>query len=155
MALEVAPLAQPARRRAQAARHVHPRANAVTGSQRLWFDAAMRRALKIAISLIFPLTLGACGAREARPVAEQSQMDDLLSCAHLQGELAANQARSLQLKQEADRRGIDNLGMIALTGVAGLMFLDDGRAQQAEEQALQRRSERLRGLAAARGCTSP
>lgn len=88
-------------------------------------------------------------------MAEQSPLDDRLSCPHLQGELAANQARLAELAQEAERRGRDSIGMVLAGGIAGALFIDAGETQRAEAEALTRRNARLRELAATRDCPLP
>lgn len=70
----------------------------------------------------------------------------------MQGEFAANRARILELRAEAERRGRDSVGMILLTGVAGAMFIDGGETQRRETEAIERRNARLQALAAQRGC---
>ncbi len=101
---------------------------------------------------IFALVLAGCGARQALPVAEQSPLDDRLSCGHLQGELAANEARLVELRDESERRGRDSFGMILAAGATGLLFLDDGSTQRSETEALGRRNERLRAMIGGRPC---
>jgi hypothetical protein len=70
----------------------------------------------------------------------------------MQGEYAANQARTVELGQEAERRGRDSVGMILAGGLAGAMFMDSGSTQRREGEALERRNQRLREIAAQRGC---
>ena len=109
--------------------------------------------MKNAFGTLFILSLLAgCGARQAQPPAESTALDDRLSCEHIQGELAANTARLPELAQEAERRGADNVGMLLMMGVAGLAMMDSGESQRSESSALERRSARLRQLAAARNC---
>ncbi len=86
-------------------------------------------------------------------MAEQSPLDDRLTCAHLQGELATNRARLAELGQETERRGRDSIGTVLLIGVAGAMFVDSGNTQKTESEALERRNTRLEALAAERGCS--
>ncbi|WP_439597638.1 hypothetical protein [Falsiroseomonas sp.] len=69
------------------------------------------------LAILFFLT--GCGARQAQPPAESTGLDDRLSCAHIQGELAANQARLPELARESERRGADNAGMLLLMGLGG------------------------------------
>lgn len=71
----------------------------------------------------------------------------------MQGEYATNQARTVELAAEAERRGRDSVGLVLAGGIAGAMFIDSGSAQRQERNALDRRNQRLRALAAARGCT--
>jgi hypothetical protein len=71
----------------------------------------------------------------------------------MQGEYAANRARTVELGQEAERRGRDSVGMILAGGlVTGLMFADSGSTQRQEGEALERRNQRLREMAAQREC---
>lgn len=98
------------------------------------------------------LAVAGCGARQVEAVQERSTLDDRLSCAHIQGELATNTARAPELAAEAERRGRDSVGMILLMGVAGAAFIDGGDSQRQEAAALERRNARLRELAQERGC---
>jgi hypothetical protein len=109
----------------------------------------MKRSL---LSTLLILSLAACGARQAQPVAEQSDLDGRLSCAHLQGELQANTARLEELRAESDRRGRDSFGMILAAGVSGAVFLDTGSTQRTESEALLRRNARLEALITERRC---
>lgn len=103
--------------------------------------------------VLFSLFLfAACGARQAQPVAERSPLDDRLSCAHLQGELQANDARLEELRAESERRERDSVGLVLATGVTGLLFLDNGSTQRTEAEALQRRNAHLNSLIAERRC---
>jgi hypothetical protein len=107
--------------------------------------------LQLIMALTF-LALPACGGRQVEPVQERSDLDDRLSCAHIQGELATNAARGPELAAEAERRGRDSVGMILLLGVAGAAFMDGGDGQRREASALERRNARLRDLALERNC---
>ncbi len=102
--------------------------------------------------LVLLFLLGACGARQSHPVAEQSDLDDRLSCAHLQGEMQANSARLGELQAESERRGRDSFGLVLAAGVTGVLFLDDGSAQRTEVEALRRRNARLAAMVAERRC---
>jgi hypothetical protein len=102
--------------------------------------------------ILAALLLAACGAREARPVAEISPVDNQLTCEHLQGEIQVNQLRMTELTGEADRRGRDSVGMVLAAGLVGLAFADSGQTQRLEITALTQRNMRLSTLAAARDC---
>jgi hypothetical protein len=104
--------------------------------------------------MVFLLSLAACGAREAQPVAEQSELDNRLTCAHLQGEFQANQARLDELRQESGRRAVENVGVVLAFGlIPGGMAVDTGSTQRTEAESLQRRNARLQALMAERGCS--
>lgn len=148
MAPGVAPLAQAASesKRVSAIQGLEGRAGSVT------VLVMIRNTALSSLAGSALLLLAGCGARQVEAVQERSELDDRLSCAHIQGELAANTARGPELAAEAERRGRDSVGMILLMGVAGAAFIDGGESQRQETAALDRRNARLRELAQARKC---
>lgn len=99
------------------------------------------------------LSLAGCGGREVQAVRETSELDSVLSCAHIRGEISANQARMAELMGERDRGQRDSALRVLAGGPASLLFLDVGESQRIEHQALVSRNMRLASLAEGRGCS--
>ena len=102
---------------------------------------------RLASILAFSL-LAACGGREARIVAEQSGLDDRLTCSHLQGESSSNVARLSELNQERNNRTRDSLGFMLMSP----LFIDLSDTEKRESEGMLRRNNRVQALATARGC---
>ncbi|WP_376098057.1 hypothetical protein ACE7GA_07910 [Roseomonas sp. CCTCC AB2023176] len=81
-----------------------------------------------------------------------SPLDDRLSCDHLAGEFASNNARFGELRGEVERRARDNVGLLLMGPLAAATFIDTGTTQRTETEALERRNERLRDLMRQRSC---
>jgi hypothetical protein len=78
------------------------------------------------IMLSAACSLAGCGGREVRPVAEQSVIDDRLSCEHLQGEYLTNASRLQDFSKERRERNNNNAGMILMAPLVAstLLFVD-------------------------------
>lgn len=112
----------------------------------------LRAALLISIGATL---VSGCGGRQANPVDEQTALDTRMGCEHIRGEYSVNQARIAELSQESGRGNDTNAALVAAVavgGVANLMFLDLSDTMRRETDALQRRNQRLQGLASERSC---
>ncbi len=89
-----------------------------------------------------------CGGRVALPVPLVRDIDPQLTCDHLQAEYDNNARRSLELSGESAAKVGDNLGLLLVSP----LFLDLSDTQKVELKALVDRNERLKTLAAGKGC---
>ena len=103
---------------------------------------------KLSLTAIAAMMLCGCGGRVAMPVPLTRDVDPQLSCDHLQAEYDNNVRRSLELAGESSAKVGDNLGLLLVSP----LFLDLSDTQKVELKALVDRNERLKSLAAARGC---
>ncbi len=114
----------------------------------------MGRMKAACILVILAQVLVGCGVpRPIRSVAETTSLDDRMSCAHLQGELSANEARMREVGVAEARRPSDNVNHVIVHGALGALVRDNGRSNRVETATLERRNQRLRLLMAQRGCT--
>lgn len=102
------------------------------------------------------LVVSSCGGRSANPVVQYQPGDEKRSCDGLKSEIANNEAEIAKLLPEEDATGKN----VAL-GVAGAFllvpwfFMDFKEAEATEIQALRRRNQWLREVAANNTCTLP
>lgn len=94
------------------------------------------------------LALPACGGRVARPVAESSATDAVLTCDHIVAEFRVNLARMDDLAGEREGKVNDNIGWLLIYPV----FIDLSVAEQTEIEALLARNRRLIELAGEKAC---
>jgi hypothetical protein len=104
------------------------------------------------IGLLGVLMLGACAGRDPQPVATAQVQDSSASCAQIQAEIMANNAKVQEL---ADEQGLKTAQNVA-AGVAGLVIwplwfaMDFKGAASKEVTALQARQQYLAILATER-----
>jgi hypothetical protein len=162
MAPGAAPEAHAARESAQAKTEVHPAhlnplARVVVKRRTTLVELGMLKNLHgfqplpalLGTAIGLAVLLAGCGGRQPRIIAEQSPTDGRLSCEHLQGERAINEARILELGNERTTASRNNVGAFLAGGIF-MMDLNDTEAQEIE--ALQRRNARLDALSAQASC---
>ena len=103
---------------------------------------------KLGLAAIAAVTLCGCGGRAAMPVSVVRDIDPQLTCDHLQAEYDNNARRGVELSGESAEKVGDNLGLLLVSP----LFLDLSDTQKVELKALVDRNERLKTLAAAKGC---
>jgi hypothetical protein len=106
----------------------------------------MKKTLLVLLSCV---ALSACGGRTSHPVATTTPDDALMSCAHLDAELAINKHHIDDLMDEKDHSENNNLA-------AGLLMpiymIDLSDTERKEMDALQKRNDVLTSLMKQKNC---
>lgn len=107
----------------------------------------MHKAELILIVFLF-LIVPACAGRDAIPVSRSQPNDQLLLCAHLEGELDNNRKRLAELRREVRARARSN----ARYALSNPLLMDMGDAPEREMTALYERNIRLAELLVEKKC---
>ncbi|MEL6977391.1 MAG: hypothetical protein AAGM38_01775 [Pseudomonadota bacterium] len=109
-----------------------------------------------AAALTAVLGLSACGGRVADPVAQRSDLDSRLNCAHLGAEKAANLRRMEDLRDERVDNRIRSVARVpgAIIGnpLSAIALADPSLAIYEEIDALEARNARIDELIAEKNC---
>ena len=116
----------------------------------------MTRPRAILTGAVLIALLGGCGGKAPNPVVSYQPGDERRSCEGLKSEIATNEAEIATLVPYEDATGKNiALGVTGIFLIVPLFFMDFKEGEAIEVQALRRRNQWLREVAANKDCELP